>query len=635
MTWSTALPDWEARIAAHKTLIPDGLPIDEQRANRALRIFKRLRVTDIQGMPTLGEVSPEWIFDLVRVVFGAFDCERKRQLIRSFLVLIAKKNAKSTIAAGIMVTALIMNERPMGEYLILAPTKDVADNSFLPAYGMIKNDSELFKRYKPSDTTREIVNRLDGATLAVKSADADVVGGQKSISRFIDELWLFGKKRGAANVLSEAEGSAASRPEGFTIYASMHSDEPPTGVYLEKLTYFRSVRDGKVEDRTSLPLIYEYPDSMLKAKAWQNPQTWHIPNPSLGYSVDHEWLTTELRKKEIEGTSALSIFVAKHLNVEAGIGLKSGSWAGAEFWLVNPKTGVSNVDATLTFREVLRRSEVITIGIDGGGLDDLLGLAVLGREAGTGKLLLWCHAWAHEIVRERRPEISSKLDELAAPPRELGMPPELTFVKNPGDDVYELADIVRTVERSGKLAEKEAIGVDTFGIAAIKKALQSEDGGSIADERIVGIPQGWKLNGAIKDTERDLAGNVILHNGGALMRFAVGNAKVVPRGNAIAIDKQESGSAKIDPLMAALHAKVLMGLNPQPTVRSGWDTDDVEGLEARIAAEVARLARDDQERIASAAEKDPDELARRRAADAARAEAFEIARLREAGVGIY
>jgi phage terminase large subunit-like protein len=48
------------------------------------------------------------------------------------------------------------------------------------------------------------------------------------------------------------------------------------------------------------------------------------------------------------------------------------------------------------------------------------------------------------------------------------------------------------------------------------------------------------------------------------MNFAVGNAKIVPRGNAISIDKQVSGSAKIDPLMASLHAKVLMGLNPQP-----------------------------------------------------------------------
>ncbi|ECD4520173.1 terminase large subunit, partial [Salmonella enterica subsp. enterica serovar Virchow] len=363
MTWSTALPDWERRIAAGESLIPDGLPINEQRAAKGLRIFKRLKVTDIPGKPTIGDVFPEWIFDLVRVVFGAHDGDAKRQLIREFMVLIAKKNIKSTLASGIMVTALIMNERGMGEYLILAPTKDVADNSFLPAYGMIKEDAALLKVYKPSDTVREIVNRLDGSSLSVKSADADVVGGVKAISFFVDELWLFGKKASAANVLSELAGAHASKPEGFGIYASTQSDEPPTGVFLQKLLYHRSVRDGKISDPTSLPLLYEYPDTMAKAQAWRDPATWHIPNPSLGYSVDETWLRTELQKKELEGSSSLSLFVSKHFNIEAGLGLKSGSWAGAEFWLGNSKMEISNVDKTLTLKEVIRRSEVITIGI--------------------------------------------------------------------------------------------------------------------------------------------------------------------------------------------------------------------------------------------------------------------------------
>ncbi|TGP22306.1 MULTISPECIES: terminase large subunit [unclassified Mesorhizobium] len=553
--WSTACLDWEARIIAGRSLIPDGLPIDRARAEKALRIFKRLKVKDIIGKPTLGEVCPQWIFDLVWVVFGAHDSAAKRQLIREFLVLISKKNAKSTIAAGIMVTALIMNQRAMGEYLILAPTKDVADNSFLPAHGMITEDNALFKRFKPSDTTREIINRLDDSVLAVKSADADVVGGQKAICSFIDELWLFGKKASSANVLSEVTGSQASRPEGFTIYATTQSDDPPTGVFAQKLLYHRGVRDGKIEDPTSLPLIYEYPPQMAKDQAWRDPKTWHIPNPSIGHSVDVQWLTTELRKKELEGTASLSLFVSKHFNIEAGLGLKSGSWAGAEFWLGNPKTGASNVDRTLTLKEVIRRSDVIVIGIDGGGLDDLLGLAVLGREEPTGKLLLWSHAWAHEIVKERRTDIASKLEELS----DLG---ELTFVDLPGEDVEQLAEIVFEIEASGKLAAENSIGVDSFGVAAITKALTGEES-PIEKDRIVGISQGWKLNGAIKDTERDLAGGVIEHDGGALMRFAVGNAKVVPRGNAISIDKQESGSAKIDPLMAALHAKVLMGLNPE------------------------------------------------------------------------
>lgn len=573
MKWSTARPDWEARIVAGESLLPDGLPINRERADKALRIFKRLKVVDIPGKPTLGECSPEWIFDLVWAVFGCFDPVARRQLVREIFVLISKKNGKSTIAAGIMLTALILNERAMGEFLILAPTKDVADNSFEPAYGMVTEDNALYKRFKPSTTTREIINRLDDSILAVKSADADVVGGQKATVVFIDELWLFGKKASAANILSEATGSQASRNEGFVIYATTQSDEPPTGVFLQKLRYFRGVRDGTIDDPTSLALIYEYPEAMKKAQPWRDPKTWYIPNPSLGKSVDELWLSTKLKQAEIESTETLSLFVSKHFNIEAGLGLKDAHWAGAQFW-------PAATNKRLTLQEVIRRSDVIVIGIDGGGLDDLLGLAVMGRCKVTRKNLLWSHAWAHEIVKKRRTEIATRLDQFA----ELK---QLTFVKLPGDDVYHLADIVMEVEASGLLAAENAIGVDSFGVAAITKALTSEERG-IAKERIVGISQGWKLNGAIKDMERDLAGGQLVHSGLELMDFAVGNAKIVPRGNAISIDKQVSGSAKIDPLMAGLHAQVLMGLNPVASGASGWDTDDIDALEAKIEAEVAR-----------------------------------------------
>jgi phage terminase large subunit-like protein len=54
------------------------------------------------------------------------------------------------------------------------------------------------------------------------------------------------------------------------------------------------------------------------------------------------------------------------------------------------------------------------------------------------------------------------------------------------------------------------------------------------------------------------------------MAWAVANARVEPKGNAIIIImKQASGSAKIDPLMAAFNAIALMAMNPastQPTI---------------------------------------------------------------------
>jgi phage terminase large subunit-like protein len=46
------------------------------------------------------------------------------------------------------------------------------------------------------------------------------------------------------------------------------------------------------------------------------------------------------------------------------------------------------------------------------------------------------------------------------------------------------------------------------------------------------------------------------------MSWAVANARVEPKGNAIIIAKQASGSAKTYPLMAAFNAVALMSTNP-------------------------------------------------------------------------
>jgi phage terminase large subunit-like protein len=461
--------------------------------------------------------------------------------------MVSKKNAKSTIAAAIMLCALILNWRASAELLILSPTKEVADNSYKPIRDMIKADTELEALLKVQDHFRLITHTKTGATLKVVAADSDAVSGKKASFVFVDELHEFGKKPKASNMLLEATGGLTSRPEGFVIYATTQSDEPPAGVFKEKLDYARKVRDGKVLDPRFLAVIYEFPLAMIKAGAHRDLSNAYVTNPNWGKSVDIERIT-QLHGQAVEGDEGkFKEFLAKHLNVEIGLNLRTDRWAGADFWL---DAGAAHV----TFDLILKQCEVIVVGIDGGGLDDLLGLTLVGRERSTGRWLSWSHAWAHEIALERRKEIAPALLDF----QKQG---HLTIVKRPGDDVIAVADIVCQVRDASLLPERNAIGVDAAGITDIVDELVSE-GRDIEINQIIAISQGWKLNGAIKTTERKVAGGELVHGSQPLMAWCVGNARIEDRGNAISVTKQASGKAKIDPLMALFNAVSLMALNP-------------------------------------------------------------------------
>ncbi|WP_460150064.1 terminase large subunit [Pseudomonas sp. S3_A03] len=545
MEWSTACPDWEQRLIDHESIIPPPIFVDE--AERALQIFNELRVPDLPGKPRMADCCDEWVFDYVRCIFGAYDSETGKQLIREFGLLISKKNTKSTIAAGIMLTALILCWREEEEHLILAPTREVADNAFKPAAAMVRADEELSAMFHVQDHIRTITDRTTRNSLKVVAADTDTVSGKKAGKVLVDELWVFGKRANAESMFMEALGGQISREEGWVIYLTTQSDEPPAGVFKERLKYWRDVRDGKVIDRKTLGVLYEFPAQMVVSKGYLNPENFYITNPNIGRSVSAEWLEDQLKKRLGTSDGSLQKFLAKHLNIEIGLNLRTDRWAGADHW-------EAAGDKSLTFDELLRRSEVIVVGIDGGGLDDLLGLSLIGRERETRRWLHWAHAWAHQIALDRRKDIVSNLRDFEADG-------DLTIVERPGDDVLQVADIICEVRDAGLLPDKQAIGVDAAGIGDIVDELTTEDRG-ITMEQIVSISQGWRLNGAIKTTERKVAGGEFVHGGTRLMAWSVGNARTVAVGNAIAINKQVSGSAKIDPLMATFDATTLIALNP-------------------------------------------------------------------------
>lgn len=527
------------------------LPLNTAEGDRAVAVFNKLRLADVPGTPTMAEAGGDWFRDVVRALWGSLDPVTRARAIRELLLLVPKKNSKTTNGALLMLTALLLNQRPNASLIMTAPVQDVAQLAFDAAAGAIALDDVLSKKLHVRDHLKTIIHRETKAELQIMSFDPAALTGQKPVAALIDELHVVAKMSKAASAIRQLRGGMLPYPEAFMAFITTQSEETPSGVFRAELMKARAIRDGR-QDGAMLPVLYELPEEIQqKADEWKNPRYWPMVTPNAGRSITIERLVEDMKTAESTSEEELRAWASQHLNIEIGLALHSDRWTGADFWEACADPALADLD------DLLDRCEVVVVGIDGGGLDDLLGLAVVGREKETRKWLQWSRGWAHEIVLERRKQIAPRLQDFAAAG-------DLVIVKQPGQDVAEVADIVCRIQKRGLLPEKNAIGVDPAGIGDIVDELTAPERGIKLDQ-IIGISQGWKLNGAIKTTERKLAGDEMAHGGSPLMTWCVGNAKSEPTGNAVLITKKASGSAKIDPLMATFNAVSLMALNPEST----------------------------------------------------------------------
>src|SRR5262245_64251449 len=243
--WDMSCPDWEQRIMSGQSLVPD-LPLFEEEAAKALRVFKRLRLPDVIGTPTLGEVCGEWFYPIVAALFGSYDPETNQRHISEVFQLIPKGNSKSSNGGAVMVTALIVNRRPEAEFLFIAPTMEIAAIAYRQAKGTIRLYIELSKLLQVQDHIRKITHRRSGATLQIKAADTDVITGSKACGTMIDETHQFARKSNAAEIFVELRGALTKRPDGFLFQTTTQSKQTPSGVFASELAMARSVRDGKL-----------------------------------------------------------------------------------------------------------------------------------------------------------------------------------------------------------------------------------------------------------------------------------------------------------------------------------------------------------------------------------------------------
>lgn len=542
-------PDWADRLRAGRSLIA-APPIDADEAKRAVRIYDMLHLPDVPETPALAEAGGDWFREIIGALFGSRDRGTGERLIREVLGLVPKKNSKTTNGAALMLTALLMNERPRAEFIMTGPTQEVSDLAFAQARGMIECDPEGFlqKRMHVQTNFKTITDRRTRARLKIKTFDASVVTGPKPAGVLIDELHEIAKIKDAANIIGQLRGGMVSQPEAFLVFITTQSDRPPTGAFKAELQKARAIRDGILKGVPMLPVLYEFPREMQQGgenAPWRDPANWWMVTPNRGKSITVERLQQDFIGAQSMGPAEVIRWSSQHLNVEIGLALNNDRWPGAEFW-------ARQAAPALSLEGVLARSECVVVGVDGGGLDDLFGLVVLGRCRETKHWLAWAHAWCHEGVLERRQTIAATL-------RDFEKAGDLTIVGDELADVSDIIEIIAGISDRGLLA---SVAVDPAGLGEFVDELAkigiTQEAGTLK-----GAPQGYAMMNAIKTAERKLANGTLWHSGCGLMAWAVGNLKIEPTATAIRATKQNAGDAKIDPVMALFDAVTVMSLNPE------------------------------------------------------------------------
>jgi len=281
---------------------------DADKANRVCRFIELL--PHIKGKWKTPNITlePHQCFRIT-AIFGWVDDAGLRRF-RKALVVLPRKNAKTTEAAGIGLYLFALDKEPGAEVYSAATTRDQAKISWDIARRMCIRSPRFCERYGISPLAHSIAIDSDGACFKPLSRDADTLEGLNPSGAIIDELHAH-KTREVFDVLDEATG-ARRQP---LIYIISTEGEDGTGVFAEQVTYGQQILAGNHVDDSYFAIHY----SIDPEDDWTSPESWRKANPNLGVSIFEEDLAIRCKQAQKNAASQAS-FLTKRLNVRIGAG---------------------------------------------------------------------------------------------------------------------------------------------------------------------------------------------------------------------------------------------------------------------------------------------------------------------------
>lgn len=288
-----------------------GLRWDAVAALRAIEFFGFLRHSkgEWAGKPLTLE---PWQQFIVGCLFG-WKREDGTRRFRMNYGEIARKNGKSTLAAGVALLLAFFSGEPGAEVYCAATKRDQARIVHGEAVRMRRASPYLAKRIAAAKDNLHVIGTA--SRLEPLGADAYTADGLNVSGAIVDELHAH-PTRELLDVLETATGSRRE-PLIFIITTAGVAGRPT--VCREMHDYAARVLEGQVEDDT----LFAFVAALDEGDDWRDEACWPKANPNLGVSVKLDDLRRK-RDKAVEMPSAQATFRQKHCN----------EWVqSAEVWL--------------------------------------------------------------------------------------------------------------------------------------------------------------------------------------------------------------------------------------------------------------------------------------------------------------
>ena len=249
---------------------------DENKANRPIEFIERFckhSKGKWAGKPVILEL---WQKAFIQALFGFVDNETGLRKYQKSILFVARKNGKSTLAAGIGLYMLTSAGEGGAEVYSVATKKEQAKIVWEEARRMVKKSPALFKRI------RTLINGLfyDNTESFFKAlaSDSNSLDGLNSFYVIADEIHAWKDK----NLIDVMYDSMSGREEPiFSEFSTMGTVRE--NVFDNEYEYGSDLietfeKTGVMKDERILFIIYE----LDNPKEIEKEECWYKPNPGLG-----------------------------------------------------------------------------------------------------------------------------------------------------------------------------------------------------------------------------------------------------------------------------------------------------------------------------------------------------------------